>query len=312
MAAIHDEEGVSRHQLEPSRPGDGGDAFPHGLVGDGKTPLPKRFDDGEHHSSVIELVLAQQRQVDPQVGTPVEDLSLQGSADQVDAVKVRGHPLGAYLFTAGVNDRLHRGLLPVGDGDGAGLDDLGLGLTDLLQGVAQKFRVIQSDVGEHGHQRRLDDVGGIQLAAHAHLQAHHVAVVALEILHGNAGDQFKFRGVILHGLGQGLDKFRNFRQLLVGNALSVHLHALVEAEDIRRGIKTGAVTSLSKNAGRHGGGGAFAVGAGNVDKLQLILGISHLLEELLGTPQAGDASLPADGVDVGKGFFGCHGDSFFP
>ena len=37
------------------------------------------------------------------------------------------------------------------------------------QSAAQIFRVLQSDIGDNRHLGRVDDIGGVQRTAHAHL-----------------------------------------------------------------------------------------------------------------------------------------------
>ena len=63
-----------------------------------------------------------------------------------------------------------------------------------------------------------------------------------------------------------------------------------------------------QDGGEHGGGGALAVGAGDVDKFQLFFRVADALQQLPGAAEAGDAPLPADAVDIGQGFAVVHDD----
>ena len=156
--------------------------------------LPQDIHRGEHHRGVIELI--EPHQGDAQV-LPVlvgEGLPLQAEVPRDEltvvraeegAVPLRGHPL---------KDGLRLRILPVDHHVAVGLDDAGLGRGDLRHGAAQELGVVKTHGGDDGHLRRVDDVGGVQGAPHAHLQHHDVAPVALEVLHGDGGDELKLRG----------------------------------------------------------------------------------------------------------------------
>ena len=123
----------------------------------------------------------------------------------------------------------------------AGLDDAGLGGGDLLHGIAQIGHVIQTDVAQHGGLRCGDGVGGVELAAHAHLAHHDVALTPGKPCEGDGGHHLKLRGVVSHAVRQRPHLLRDGAQLFVGDGLTVHLHPLVEAEDVGRCVQSRAI-----------------------------------------------------------------------
>ena len=62
----------------------------------------------------------------------------------------------------------------------AALDDGGLLAGDGGQRVAEEFHVIHADRRDHGRHRRIDDVGGVEPAAEADFQQHHIGRVLRE------------------------------------------------------------------------------------------------------------------------------------
>lgn len=159
--------------------------------------------------------------------------------------------------------------------------------------------MIQADVAEHGSLRGGDDIGGVKLAAHAHLAHHDVAVVPGKIGKGNGRDHFKLRGVRVQGVRQRADLGRDFAQLVVGDLLAVHLHALVEPDQEGRRIQPRPITRRPEDTGHHGTGRALAVGTGDVDELQVLLGVPHQRQQRPDALQSRDAAAPAHGVDIG-------------
>lgn len=72
--------------------------------------------------------------------------------------------------------------------------------------------------------------------------------------------------------------------------LPVYLHAFAEADEVRRGVKAGAVAGGAVNRFEHGGGRAFAVGAGDVDRRECVFRIAERAGE---EPHAVDAEFRA-------------------
>ena len=301
MSAVDDEQGLPGGNVEPSGPAD----IPNTVVDILLRNLPSLFDqgvsNGQHHGGIVELMVPQQRQNQVLPGAAVKYLTIQRMLFQPKRVKIRLFQADVLFPADLLVHRFHRRGTAVHHSVAALLEDAGLGQRNLLHGIAQILRMIQADVGDHRHLGHFNDVGGIQRAAHAHFQHHDVALLAAEILEGDAGNQLEFRGGFLHGVRQGLDVLCHRSQIFIGNLHAVHLHPLMEAVDVRRGVQSRAVARLLQNGRGHGGGAALAVGARNVDKLQLFLGIPHFCQKGLGAAQSGNAALPADGMDIFDG-----------
>ena len=135
--------------------------------------------------------------------------------------------------------------------------------------------MVQAQVANHRHLRRVNYVGGVQFPSHAHLQNHDVAPVPGKVLHGNGRHQLKLCGMVRHGLGVGLDELCDFGQLFICNVRPIYVHPLVKPEEEGGSVQAGAVACLAKDGGGHGRRRALAVGSGDVDKLQLLFRISH-------------------------------------
>ena len=127
-----------------------------------------------------------------------------------------------------------------------------------------------------------------------------------EMLESDAAYQFEFGGRDRHGLSQGLDEFGDGNQILIGDLHTVDLHTLVETIDIGRCVQTHLVACLPQDGGGHGSGGAFAIGTGDMDKLQLLFGVAHFGQQFLGAVQARGAAFPKNTVDIGNGFIYIH------
>ena len=247
---------------------------------------------------------AQQRQLEAFQGAAVKDLSLQARGDGADGGEIGAIQRRA-LFVAGVLDhRFHRGLLAVEGAGPPGLDDAGFRLRDGLHGVAQELRVVQADVGDDGALGVLDGVRRVPVAAHAHLQHHDVALLPLEVLEAQGGDQLELRGMLGHGVGMGPHVFRQCAQVVVGDLNAVHLHALVEADDVGRGVEPRAIARPREDGGQHRRGGALAVGARDVNELQVVLRVAQPREQLPDPLQSRDRPEPGDAVDIIE----CFGD----
>ena len=132
----------------------------------------------------------------------------------------------------------------------------------------------------------------------AHFQHHDVAVLLDKVEHAQGGDQFKLGGHVLHGLGRRLYLLHQPDQVLVGNGCAVDLDPLVEPVDEGGSEQPHFVPGGPQAAVQHGSGAALAVGAGNVDKLQLLVGVAQGGQQGADPVQAGLVALPVDRVDV--------------
>ena len=196
-------------------------------------------------------------------------------ADPLNGIKI-SLLIGHVLFSANLlQNRFNSLAASVNNSAAAFFENAGLGLCDFLHGIAQNTGVVQTHVGDDGHFRHTDGVGGIQFATHANFHNHNIALLPLKMLHGNAPHQLKLRGHILHGLCQRLSKSGDLRQVVVFDLLAVYLDSLVEAVQVRRSIQAHFVACFSQNRGGHGSGRAFAVGAANVDIFQFLFRTTH-------------------------------------
>jgi hypothetical protein len=75
--------------------------------------------------------------------------------------------------------------------------------------------------------------------------------------------------------GGGVDLEVKPGKLIVGDRLAIDLNTLVNAGEVGRGVESCAVASCGEDAGQGGGGGSLAVGSGDQDRGEPILGISQ-------------------------------------
>ena len=172
--------------------------------------------------------------------------------------------------------------------------------------------MVQTDVGDDRHFRGGDDVGGIQQTAHAALQHDDIRLLPAVILKGDGADQLELRGRVRHALCVGVDVIDHLHQILVRDLLTAELDTLVEAVDVGGGEHTGPIARGVQNGRGHGGGAALAVGTGDVDILQLPVGVAQHLQELRHPVQTGDAALAEFAVDVFNALFQIHIFDSFP
>src|SRR5579883_933296 len=162
-----------------------------------------------------------------------------------------------------------RGLGEGHDG-GAGTDDAGLLPGNLGHGVAQKFLVVQRDVGDNAD-AGLDDVGGVKAAAHADFEDREVELLAREILEGDGGQHLEEAGMpgefglADQALSGAVDEIVDEGEVVIGNWPSVDAHALVDADQVRGGVKAGLVSGGGQDGSESGGGRTLAVGPGDQD-----------------------------------------------
>ena len=306
VAAVNEEQRIAPDDLEPARPCDPGQPLANVLLGDVPAPFLQDGQRGQGHGGIVKLVLAQQGQMQLRQAAEVEYLTFQRVLPQVQRGEIHLVERRTHLTAALLHHGLHAGGGAVQHRVAAGFDDAALGGGDLFQRVAQHLRVVKADVAQHCGLRRGDHVGGVKLAAHPHLAHHHVTPAAGKPREGDGGDHLKFGGLLKNAVGQRLDLLGDGAQLVIGDHLAVDLHPLVEAENIRRGIQSRPIPGLPQYGGHHGAGGAFAVGAGDVDELQRPLRMAHLVQQGADARKAGDAAFPADGVDIVQRFLQCH------
>ena len=127
--------------------------------------------------------------------------------------------------------------------------------------------MIQANVGNDSDFGSFDDISCIKGAAHTDFQDYDITLLAHEILKGNAAHQLELGGRFLHGIRQGFDIFCDSHQFFIRDLYTVHLHPLVEAVDIRRGVQASTVSGFAENRCCHSSGAAFTVGSGDMYEL---------------------------------------------
>ena len=166
--------------------------------------------------------------------------------------------------------------------------------------------MIHADGRKSAHQRALNDVGGIQVTAHAGFQHHVVAVSFLEIFKGDGGLQFE-NGRMVQTFGRHsvrrilylLHKFRKFR---FSHPFAVNLKAFQIAEDGRGAVAAHSVSRIHEDVLCVGKDGALSVGARNVDNSKIVLRVIQLFHERSYGVQAQDNPGRGHVIQVFPGF----------
>ena len=156
-----------------------------------------------------------------------------------------------------VQQRLRRRRIAA-DGGLARPVDMRLLEADLLARVAQPVHVVQVHAGDD-RTVRVDDIDRVQPAAQAHFQHHGVQPRLREQAQDRQGGELEIgqRGVAPGGL----NRLELFDQRLVGGDLAVDAGALVEIDEMGRGVQPDLVARGQQNGLQHGAGGPLAVGA---------------------------------------------------
>ena len=158
-------------------------------------------------------------------------------------------------------------------------------------------------MGNHRSLRGGNHIGGVQTAAQAGLQHHDIALRLQKIDHPNGGHQLEL-GLVLRRL-QHLGG--NLRQVLPGDGRAVHLEALVEGPQVGGGVQAGFQPRRREHRGQHGGGGALAVGPGDVDKFQLLLGVAQPSQQAADAVKPRLLAHPGPLMDEVRRFLSRHG-----
>lgn len=147
---------------------------------------------------------------------------------------------------------------------------------DFGKRVAQQGHVVESDVGDDAHDRD-DEVGGVQPSAQSRFDDGDLDVALVEVVEGEGRGHLEEReSELLHAVVVFVHEVHDF---LLGDHLSVHEDPFAEIAQVRRGVEPRAVARLLEYRGEHVRHGAFAVGAGHVDREIVALGIAQVLAE---------------------------------
>jgi hypothetical protein len=146
--------------------------------------------------------------------------------------------------------------------------------------------MIEGDVGEDGEER-IDDVGGVETSSEADFEDGDVYGPLMgwawlrEVQKGECGEDLEEAGRV--GKGAGFDEVPGgfvyleveAGKVFVGDGDAVDLDALVDADEVGRGVEAGAVASGREDAGEGSGGRAFAIGSGDQDRGKGLLRVSE-------------------------------------
>ena len=131
--------------------------------------------------------------------------------------------------------------------DAARPDDSSLLASNFGDRVAQKFLMVKCDVGNHAHQR-FDDVGRVQPAAHTHFQNRDIHPSPRKVLECQRGQHLKKAGMpgqfpfADEPLGGSVDYVVKQGEIIVADSFAVDANALVDPDQMRRGVESRAQT----------------------------------------------------------------------
>ena len=142
--------------------------------------------------------------------------------------------------------------------------------------------MIHADGGDHGRQRRLDHIGGVEPAAETDFQQHHIGRMLREQTKCRRGFDFENRDRRA-GIGP-LAMFQHPAQFIVADqraaAAAAEPKAFVDPHQIGRGIGVDAQARGFQDRPQIGDGRALAVGAGDMNhRRQLALGMIQPLQQ---------------------------------
>ena len=147
---------------------------------------------------------------------------------------------------------------------------------DLLERVAQQRRMLQPDVGDDAYDR-YDDIRGVESSAQSRFDHRDLDVALCEVVESQCRGHFEERQFQFDHLV--VVFVHEVHDFLLGDHLSVHEDPFAEIAQVRRGVESRAVARLLEYRGEHVRHGAFAVGAGHVDREIVALGIAQVLAE---------------------------------
>ena len=147
------------------------------------------------------------------------------------------------------------------------LEDPGLLIRDLCDAVAEIIGVIERDRRHDRGKRCIDHVGRVEPPAEPDFEQHHVGGVACEQQEPGGGRDLEHRDRLprigpLAFLEHGGELVIRYQCALAGLA---ETEALVEPDEMRRGIDMHAQARRLKDRAHEGDGRTLAVGAGDMD-----------------------------------------------
>ncbi len=157
------------------------------------------------------------------------------------------------------------GVLGEGDEGAVGAKDAGFFAGDLGDGVAQVVLMVEGDVGDD-REEGVDDVGGVETASQAYFQdgdvdrlcvgsSAGICFISSEVEEGYRGENLEEAGGVgeIAGIDETTGGFVDLKveagEVFVGYLGAVDLDALVDADQVGRGVEAGAIASGGEDAG---------------------------------------------------------------
>ncbi len=161
------------------------------------------------------------------------------------------------------------------DGD-VGFDDAGFFGGDLFKCVAEPIAMVESDASDDG-EGGLADVGGVEATAEARFEDGPVGAGRVIDEEGDGGECFE-EGEVLEGGGCGFERGEALGGAVecgVVKGLAVEEEAFVDVDEVGRGVACGCEVCGAEASVEDGAGGAFAVGAGDVEGGEVVFGVAE-------------------------------------
>ena len=273
---------------------------------------------GAHHPQsrdsqrrISGLVAADQGQVHIRQAVKVELHCVKAAALVFQPAEIHLSQLGMLFSTDAADNNICLRHAAVAHHRALFLDDPRLGGGNVRKSGAKLLHMIHTQCRDDCALRGINDVGGIQRAAKAHLQHHDLTFLLGKIEHPKRRDDLKLGGHIFHGIGGGLYLLHQFHQLFVRDLHAVDLDALVEAVDEGRGVQAHPIARGLQAGCHHGGGAALAVGACNMHESELFVRVAQCGQQGAGARQAWLVAGPLDRMDVFHCLFVIHCNASF-
>ena len=276
-----DREPPLRQPLHARRPVDAEHAGLEGRAGQFQAAHAQRRD---RRAGVLELVAPvkfRRRQIEQPIGVLIDQAPalfgrrpvLPGNAER------RPHPRslplddGQRLVRLARNHRRH-----------AVLENAGFLGGDFFHRVAEEVMMIHRQAGNHARQRTFDDVGGVEPAAEADFEENNIGRTPREQQKRRGRLHFEHRDRRVAVLGFAVCQ-RSGERVVVDKLAAARVsdaEALVEANQIGRGIDMHALLRRLEDGAHEGDSRTFAVGAGDMNqRRQLPLGMAERRQEPL-------------------------------
>ena len=161
------------------------------------------------------------------------------------------------------------------DGD-VGFDDAGFFCGDLFESVAEPIAMVEADARDDG-EGRLTDVGGVEASAEACFEDGPIGAGRVINEEGDGREGFE-EGEVLEGGGCWFE-----RGEALGGAVecgvvergAVEEEAFVDVDEVGRGVACGREVYGAEAGVEDGASGTFAVGAGDVEGGEVMLGVAE-------------------------------------